>query len=88
MFAAQASCAGDDAKPKGKPKAKAKNKGGKENPKAVWDVKRATLSSLSKPFPVVDRSETRKVLDAALLGKATWTVSSVFHGDRHRQFWF
>ena len=49
---------------KGKAKAKA-------NPKATWDVKKAKLSTLdSAPFPLVDRPETKKVLEGAVLAKA------------------
>ncbi|CAE7679498.1 unnamed protein product [Symbiodinium sp. CCMP2592] len=49
---------------KGKAKAKA-------NPKATWDVRKAKLSTLdSTPFPLVDRPETKRLLETAVLGKA------------------
>ncbi|CAE7623014.1 unnamed protein product [Symbiodinium sp. CCMP2592] len=49
---------------KGKAKAKA-------NPKATWDVRKAKLSTLdSSPFPLVDRPETKRLLESAVLGKA------------------
>ena len=61
------------------PKASAKTKAGKkgdknkagENPKAVWDVRKAKLSTLSSAaFPIVDRPETKKVLTTVVLNKA------------------
>ena len=65
-----------DATPKGKAaKAKAANKrkggGGNENPKAVYDVRKAKLSSLATtPFPVVDRSATKELLSTIIMQKA------------------
>ena len=67
-------CAGADVtKTKPSKKAKAKAKAG-HNPKAVWDLRKAKLSTLEKaPFPLVDRAETKKVVEAVLLAKVAWT---------------
>ncbi|CAE7229072.1 unnamed protein product [Symbiodinium sp. CCMP2592] len=56
-------------------KAKAKAKGGKnakaENPKATWDLRKAKLSTLDKlAFPLVDRVETKKLVESSVLAKA------------------
>ena len=65
------------------PPAKAKSKGGAsakraakakagagENPKAVWDIRRAKLSTMDRTaFPIVDRAATRKLVETVLLAK-------------------
>lgn len=64
---------GGDGLPKAKAKAKA---GGKkkntENPKAVFDVRKAKVSGLSGAFPLVDRAATKELLGQVMLQKATW----------------
>lgn len=58
-----------DAKPKGK--AKAKKKASQENPKAVWDLKKARLSTLdTQPFPLVDRTSTKELVQQIMFSKA------------------
>jgi len=54
-------------------KAKAKGKAkATENPKATWDIKKAKLSTIDKlAFPLVDRQETKKLVEAAVLAKVS-----------------
>ena len=60
-------------KAKGKAAAKrvAKPKAGSaENPKAVWDIRKARLSTMDRTaFPIVDRGATKKLVEAVLLAK-------------------
>ena len=57
--------------PKPKGKAKAKKKASQENPKAVWDLKKARLSTLdSQPFPLVDRTATKELVQQLMFSKA------------------
>ena len=57
-----------DPKPKGKAKAKSK---AKDNPKAVWDLRKARLSTLdSQPFPLVDRTATKEGVQNVIFTKA------------------
>ncbi|CAE7722910.1 unnamed protein product [Symbiodinium necroappetens] len=58
--------------PKGSAKSKAaKSKARPGNPVAVFDVRKAKLSQVeTTAFPVVDRVETRKMLESAVLAKA------------------
>ena len=63
---------GADGVAKAKGKAKAGKKKGGENPKAVFDVRKAKISSLTGAFPLVDRAATKDLLSSVMLGKATW----------------
>lgn len=55
-------------KPKGKAKAKRK---AQENPKAVWDLRKARLSQLdTQPFPLVDRVATKELVQNVIFTKA------------------
>ena len=57
---------------KANPKKKGKNAAAKENPKAVWDVRKAKVSLLDKQaFPVVDRGATKDCLQTVVLAKAS-----------------
>ena len=48
-----------------------------QNPVATWDVRKAKLSTLDKvPFPLVDRKETKSLLQSVILGKALPTFVS------------
>ncbi|CAE7947496.1 unnamed protein product [Symbiodinium sp. KB8] len=61
---------GADGVAKAKAKAKAGKKKGGENPKAVFDVRKAKISSLTGAFPLVDRAATKELLSSVMLGKA------------------
>ena len=60
--------------PKGKvAKAKAKTKGKKGNPVATFDLRKAKLSHMDKPFPIVDRAETIKLAEnQVIMAEACW----------------
>ena len=59
---------GKNEKAAAKTKAKAKEK---KNPVATFDVKKAKLTTLdASAFPIVDRAETKRLLEQAVLGKA------------------
>ena len=68
-------------KPKAKAKGKAKAKSKSENPVATWDLKKTKASQLDKAFPVVDRKETKKLVEKEVLQKARFFVSA------HWDFW-
>ena len=59
----------------GKPAPKKKGKKGnaaKENPPAVWDMRKAKMSTLAAaPFPVVDRVETKALTQKEVLNKVS-----------------
>ena len=63
-----------DGVPKAKAKTKATAKKKSENPKAVFDVRKAKPSSLSSAkssaFPIVDRTATKELLNSVMLQKA------------------
>ena len=70
--------AGPDPKAAAKTAAKVKGKKkSQQNPVATWDVRKAKLSTLDKvPFPLVDRKETKSLLQSVILGKALPTFVS------------
>ena len=59
-----------DGVPKAKAKTKATAKKKSENPKAVFDVRKAKPSSLRSAFPIVDRPATKELLNSVMLQKA------------------
>ena len=62
-----------DPAPKVKPKAKAgAKKKAADNPKAVFDVRKAKPSALAGAFPLVDRTATKELVGSVMLQKATW----------------